>query len=356
MNSPIRILFFFFLFVLGSQVHLKAQAGDDSTRQKVVVVMTDGTERVGYILSDDGREILLETQTLGKIYILKSSILRITPVVEGKPVEHEEEENFRTQNPFASRYYFTTNSLPLKKGDHYVLTHLYGPEVHFSLNKRFSLGIMTTWIASPMILALKYTFPTKNEKLNFGIGSLIGTSGYLNSFKTNGGLHWGMVTYGDESKNVTFSLGFCHAALGILSENPLIKGTYAADTSQGYAGYPTIPTSNESVNLVYKAPVFGFGGIIQVGKRASIILDGMVFFGQTGNRTVAVPEYDENGILKQVRVVNPKTTMLYLMPGMRFQNTPNKAFQVALAGVTTFTNYGEGRSFPIPMCSWFMKF
>jgi hypothetical protein len=39
------------------------------------------------------------------------------------------------------------------------------------------------------------------------------------------------------------------------------------------------------------------------------------------------------------------------MPGIRFQKTDEKAFQISLAGVITPEN-----SFPLPMASWFFKF
>jgi hypothetical protein len=39
------------------------------------------------------------------------------------------------------------------------------------------------------------------------------------------------------------------------------------------------------------------------------------------------------------------------MPGMRFQRSEAKAFQISLAGVIT-----QDMSFPFPMASWFYKF
>ena len=89
--------------------------------------------------------------------------------------------------------------------------------MHFSVSKNFSVGVMATWIASPIVLALKYTIPTRNEKLNFGFGTLLGSAGYLNQGKGYGGLHWGMLTYGDRKNNVTFSLGYSYLNTGIKS-------------------------------------------------------------------------------------------------------------------------------------------
>jgi len=44
----------------------------------------------------------------------------------------------------------------------------------------------------------------------------------------------------------------------------------------------------------------------------------------------------------------------FLMPGMRFQKTDDKAFQVSLAGVINIFG-DQTNSFPVPMCSWFFK-
>ncbi|MGB1647360.1 MAG: hypothetical protein ACPG9I_08705, partial [Crocinitomicaceae bacterium] len=61
---------------------------------------------------------------------------------------------------------------------------------------------MTTWIGSPLIAVGKYTIPTNNKKVNFSIGTMFGTSGYLNEFRGFGGLHWGTFTYGDRKNNI----------------------------------------------------------------------------------------------------------------------------------------------------------
>lgn len=75
--------------------------------------------------------------------------------------------------PFSTRYSFTTNALPIVKGENYALVNLYGPEVHFALSDQFSLGVMSTWIASPLILAAKYSLKTNNELLNFSVELLL---------------------------------------------------------------------------------------------------------------------------------------------------------------------------------------
>ncbi len=175
-----------------AQVPTATAPATDTT--KYLVTKNDGNEYVGLILSDDGREVLIQTQTLGKVYIPKSDIKSIRPLDLVDDVKRGE---FNSAGVFTTRYQFTTNCFPIKKGENYAMINLYGPEVHFAVHKDFSVGVMSTWIGSPLAIALKYTRGTANPKINYGAGALLGTSGYLNSGRGFGGLYWGMITYGD---------------------------------------------------------------------------------------------------------------------------------------------------------------
>lgn len=360
-NLLLTILLVFTVQAISAQVKTEQQ---DSL---VVITMNSGEVRIGKILSDDGREILLESKDIGKIYIRKENIKNIAPF-EQEDFQDVQGE-LRAAGPFTTRYCFTTNSLPIKKGENYAMVNLYGPEVHFAVNNRLSLGIMSTWIGSPMLLAAKFTIPTKNEKLNFGVGTLFGTSGYLNTFRGLGGLHWGMVTYGDRMRNITFSAGFSYIKTGTTNYNiEYPAGTYPAqqadwDPNQYIFDYPQYKEVNIE-NPISTAPAFGISGITKVGKKASLIFDAMVFIGsqkrafnqeiiQNYDPTTGQPDY----LIITEPTYNSKSpaTLAFFMPAMRFQTTDNKAFQIALAGALLNTST-ESFAFPVPMCSWFFKF
>lgn len=337
----------------------------DSTKKELyVIVRHDGVEYVGEILSDDGREVLILTEELGKIYLPKYDIQSITKIVDEENVVFGE---YRQDGPFTTRYSFTTNALPIKKGENYALINLYGPEAHFALSDQFSLGVMSSWIVSPLVLAGKYTFKTNNEKINLSLGSLMGTSGYLNNFRGYGGLHFANLTVGSRSKNITFSGGYAHLVTG----------------SRDYFSEPGIVTNDEpyyysnSGNLRIKSPVHGpiisIAGIAKVGAKASFVFDSML--GVFSQRTVATQtttieaEYYDNELNEYVPgtyqhetiAYTARTTALFIMPGMRFQKTDKMAFQVSLAGVSVFewinpVSGANNFSFPAPMCMWFLKF
>jgi hypothetical protein len=368
MKKILSLLVFLFIAFQWSEILAQVTPADTNLYR---VVKYNNQEYIGRILNDDGREVLLETSTLGKIYIVKSDIQSIAIV--HREIDFVGNE-YRGTGVFTTRYQFSTNAFPLQKHDNYALVNLYGPEVHFSVSKNLSVGVMATWIASPIVLALKYTIPTRNEKLNFGFGTLLGSAGYLNQGKGYGGLHWGMLTYGDRKNNVTFSLGYSYLNTGIESgEQMYVPGNYPVNFTNGLYDYPTLTPINYKTPTM-KAPIIGIAGIASVGKKASFVFDMMFVFGQKVedlHYQEINTDYDPiTGATTQIHV-GPISTVserinsvnCLIMPGMRFQKTENKAFQISLAGIigsatiqkaSTITS--KRYSFPVPMCSWFYKF
>ena len=96
-----------------------------------------------------------------------------------------------------------------------MMIGLQGPEVHFAMSDKLSLGVMATWIASPLALAAKYSFDAApGAKTHFAAGTIVATSGYLLNAQGAAGLHWLTATRGDRSANVSLSLGYAYAYTG----------------------------------------------------------------------------------------------------------------------------------------------
>jgi hypothetical protein len=370
----ITLIFVFFQFSIIAQ-------DIDSTDSKKLVLITknNGGEFIGEIISDDGREILLMTTTIGKIYINKSDISGIT-LVDEKSTNKVGSE-FRAEGPFTTRYFFTNNSLPLKKNEHYAMIQLYGPEVHFSVSDKLSLGIMASWIASPIALASKLCLYSKNN-IHISLGNILGNSGYIQQGKVFGGLHWLTITKGDRMKNFSFSAGYGY----VVDNANLFNNNYLGPSYTIYRGsgpYYSLRDEMESQfgnsEAVYSptnlqsAYILSLAGIIPVGKKASLIFDSMLFLNQKKGIkyddyevTVDYDEYNPstgqttqvngtftvgiNGRARTVKESSFNSTIL-LMPSLRINQSYEKAFQISLAGVIT-----QEQSFPIPTISWLRKF
>ena len=223
---------------------------------------------------------------------------------------------------------------------------------------------MSTWFGSPLVAVGKYTIPTSNKKVNFSIASMFGTTGYLNGFKGFGGLHWGTFTYGNRKNNISFSAGFGYIRSGTSQETP---GVYIGDSTiytsadgTDYVdyNYPNIPF--QANDDLLKSPIISVAGIFQITSSASIFFDSMFAFGEVersdidrnyegGNNSPFIISVTEN------QLVSETFAALYLMPGMRFQKNENRAFQIAVAGVSVWDS-GDNITFPLPLISWFFKF
>ena len=398
MKNLLAFLFISFFMIVPSNAQAQVESTDTTLR---LIEKNDGTKYIAIILSDNARELLIETQTIGKIYIPKSEVKRITLIENQDEIKNGE---LREESPFSTRYAFTNNALPIKRNDHYAMVNLFGPEVHFAVNDRLNLGVMTTWIGSPLIAVGKYTIPTSNKKVNFSIASMLGTSGYLQSFRGFGGLHWGTVTFGDRKNNISISGGFGYVNLGRRNyywddqtDTPTItygsivqdvQGEYTTDEGQleTYTDYqynpetgvqettlfeyfaysrPNVPT--ETVRETFQASIVSIAGIFQLTSKASIFFDSMIGYGNGNFTTTDVSggiEYirDGNNVVAvnsspYVYSVNRRSRpiVLYFMPGMRFQKNEDRAFQIAVAGVSVWDS-GDNITFPLPLLSWFFKF
>ena len=309
-----------------------------------LITRHDGVEYIGKILSDDGREIIIYTKKLGEVYIPKFEIRSILEIVDEKAVIYGE---YQATGPFTTRYSFTTNALPIKKSENYGMLNLYGPEGHLALTDHLNVGIMATWIASPIALATKYSFLARESKVNFSVGTLIGTSGYLNNFKGYGGLHWLNITLGDRKNNLTFSGGYAYLKTGNTEPE---AGIYVED------GFDSGNDQNPVALNTSHGPVFSIAGIFRIGAKSSFVFDSMVGYFNFEEVTIDSEYDDVSGDFISTVTRNDKayTTALFLMPGVRFQNTDTKAFQICIAGVSAFGDLSG--SFPVPMITWFYKF
>jgi len=343
------------LLALSAPLGGKAQTPAENNKQLYIVIKSNGVEYIGYLLLDDGREVLIETEKLGKVYIPKADIKEMRPLNQEKEMI---DKQFKPNNPFTTRYSFTTNALAVNKGENYYILNLYGPEFHFAVSNRLNIGVMSTWLGSPIGVAVKYTIPTQNEKINYSVGSILATSGYIMNFSRFGGLHFANVTFGDREKNLTLAGGILHWQGGY--NELVVPGTYISNNFYDFS-YDRVR------NPLLVGPMFSVAGFVRIGKRSSFVFDSML---GVFSRDMPVNRYenyfDPNfsssypAGLRVTRIAEKRETIaFFLMPGMRVNRNDNSAFQFSLAGVSvkqTIDGQADAFSFPMPLCSWFYTF
>ncbi len=284
MKKIVRFLKYTPILLLFTSFSLNAQV--EETKMSLVT-KNDGTEYVGVIIKEDAREILLKTEGIGEIFIPKHEI---------KSIEDLREEDFNRgkylgQNIFATRYFITTNGLPMKKGDSYALLQIPGAEFQYAIADNFTIGGMTSWLGVPLIGSAKYAINiTKN--FNFGIGALAGTGSWA-SWNSYGVLPYGVITVGDHNRNLNVS-----------------------------AGYLQIGIENET----FSAPLLSLAGLVRLNDNIALVGDSFIY---TKEDLVAL-----------------------IMPGLRFSRTPDRAFQFGLAGLVV---NGDVIPVPVPFLYWFIK-
>ncbi|PKP51461.1 MAG: hypothetical protein CVT92_12735 [Bacteroidetes bacterium HGW-Bacteroidetes-1] len=329
-TSFLILLICMITFNVFSQESIEQSVSD--TLKIHVVTKNDRTSFVGRIISQDPHEVMIETKEMGLVAIPRHEIREIREVemrelnVKGEYIPGE---------VFASRYFITTNGLSIAKGENYMIWHIFGPDVQFGVGKNFGLGIMTSWLGSPIIGTAKYSIPF-NENTSLALGLLAGTdTWYGTGFRL--ALPYTAFTIGDRIANFTFSAGY--GALG-----------YKENQFDIISGNSTKKRVNEGRMLI------SFAGMFKAGRIVSIVFDSFIVPGGKKYQTTEWFEYfnPNTGFYepRERNVTKKRDGFALILPGLRFQTSPHKAFQFGFAGI--FAG-GEAVPVPFPMVQFFQK-
>lgn len=282
------------------------------------VVKTDGSILVGKLLQSDAREILFRTQDGREIYIPQHVIKRMEPLSQEKRNLAGE---FVGEDRFATRYFITTNGLPIKKGDHYVQWNLFGPDFHFAIRDDLSVGVMTTWLGTPLIGSIKKSWKL-NDVSQFAVGGLFGTGSWIMP-DWGGALPFGTISFGDRQKNIACS-----------------------------GGYGAIWTNGDRQGRT----LLSVAGMVKLSNQFSLVFDSFIMPAGP-DRTVTYtyqayvfdPVTGQGGYEQRTgSYVQRQTGFSLLIPGIRWHQSEGRAFQVGFSGVVA-----DGETFPIPMVVWY---
>jgi hypothetical protein len=284
-----------------------------------LVIKNDNAQFIGVIIFEDAREVIIRTENLGEVAIPKHEIKEIREIAEGS----FREGVFIGEELFATRYFLTTNGLPVKKGDSYIQWNLFGPDFQFGVADNFGIGVMTSWIAIPIIGTAKYSRQL-GEKTSLAIGGLLGTGSWA---QPDFGIMLPFValTLGDRSHNINISAGY-----GLVF--------YSSEEYNNMSGIYTTEKHREGRIL------FSLAAMTKFSPAISFVFDSFIMPpGPYRTRTDYYP----------YRTITERSpALMVLVPGIRWHTSPNNAFQFGFTGA-----YYDGgfAPVPIPMVQWFRK-
>ena len=273
MKSKLLAIFLLFIGNIALSQTDTTLTKDTSTYR---IIKTDGGELIGQIQSQDAREILLLTKDDRQIYIPQHAIKE---VIKLKNSDFNNIGTFIGEDKFATRYFITTNGLPIKKGEHYAQWNLFGPDFQFGIGKDLGVGIMSSWIGVPIIGSIKKSWQI-GDKAQFAIGGLVGTGSWaLPEF--GGALPFATLSFGDRSKNIAFSGGYGAIWTGDGVSGRAISSIagmakISPKISLVFDSFVLLPNENQTGGALFipgirwhqeegKAIQFGFAGIIADG-------------------------------------------------------------------------------------------
>jgi hypothetical protein len=318
-----------FVLLLLTSATLTGQDQPDTTRTALtwIIIKNDNSQYIGEIISQDAWEVLINTENLGKVAIPKHEI---------KEIRELQPDDFRQdlyvgEELFATRYFLTTNGLPVRKGENYIQWNLFGPDFQFGVSDNFGLGIMTSWIAIPVIGTAKYS-KQLGEKTSFAIGGLLGTGSWAQP-DFGLALPFVAITYGTRSHNINFSTGY-----GYL---------FYSREDYNYQTDRETKTKYREGRLL-----LSFGAMTKVSQVVSLVFDSFITpQGPYQERSEWNYDY-ENDRYTETIISERSSSLMVFCPGIRLQTRPRSAFQFGFAGVRT-----EGKFMPVqlPMIQWYRQ-
>ena len=293
-----------FLMILWSAVAYAQQ--EQAKPQDTVtyrIIKTDGGELIGKILQQDEREILLQSRDGRKIYVPQHLIKEMIAL---KARDFNAKGEFVGEDDFSTRYFLTTNGLPVKPGKHYMLWSWIGPDIQFGLKNNVGVGLITTWVGIPLIASVKKSF-TAGPNSQVAVGALIATGSWA-APKWGGALPYVTLSFGDRQRNIAFS-----------------------------AGYGAIWNKSDTRGQA----LGGMAGMVKVSPKLSLVLDSFFGLGVQGEQ-----RYDILG----APIARNRTVAGFVIPGLRWHQSEKRALQFGFTGVVW---NGEFKPFPIPMIQYF---
>jgi hypothetical protein len=233
------------IFLLGGTLSIfaqKKQEKTDSTDKKLTVAVEtkDGSRFVGKFIERQNDTVVLQTETMGLIYLAESQIKSIDEV--GKIKESSSSNSAWFRNPYAAQGVFFPTGIGLKKGEgNYQNLMVALNSVQYGITDNFSIGggleiISLVITGRPGVVyvqpKLSYSF---TENFHVSGGSYL----FVNAFNSNSQsslvvLPFANMTYGNRDNSVT--IGTFISTQSNSGQLVLIGGQVRAAKKLGFIG------------------------------------------------------------------------------------------------------------------------
>ncbi|MEN8249813.1 MAG: hypothetical protein ABFS32_12850 [Bacteroidota bacterium] len=176
------------------------------------IELNDGNVFFGKILEIDNEEVVFNNETLGTITLKRSVIVEMVQIVDSVVTK----ETMWYRDLQSARYFFAPNGYGLKTGEsYYQNTMVIVNQFSGAITDNFSIGagIVPLFLlggATPVWITPKLSIPVVKDKVNLGVGSMIG---YVvgESWGSSFGVVYGSSTFGKLDKNLTIGAGWVFA-------------------------------------------------------------------------------------------------------------------------------------------------
>lgn len=233
----------------------------DSARY-ISITITGGHIVTGYLVSDDEKDVVVQTEQMGRIAIPKYTIKKISNKVTGNVVNGE----YWFENPNATRYIIGPSAIPLRKGEgYYQNLYLFVHSGSVGVTDHISVGAGTE-LLTPMVsgqapvmffATVKAGFPVaKNLYAGGGILYVHFRNKLFTSYNNHLGTVFGLGTYGTKNNNITIGAGW---------------GYQRAGTQNPFSG------KQEQSGTIAKSPTFTISGTARVFKSLSLVTENWIF-------------------------------------------------------------------------------
>jgi hypothetical protein len=189
----------------------KKQEKADSTDKKLTVVVEtkDGSRFVGKFIERRADTVVLQTETMGLIYLAESKIKSIDEA--GKIKESSSSNSAWFRNPFATQGLFFPTGIGLKKGEGNYQNLMVGlNSVQYGITDNFSIGggleiitLVTTGTPLALYLQPKLSYSLSNNWHVSGGVYLFASGRNFSSNSSIFTLPFANLTYGNRDNNIT---------------------------------------------------------------------------------------------------------------------------------------------------------